>query len=101
MVEVSSFQRITRLTPHGAVLALIASQVGTVEPRQCALTQATGLTLAADVVVSEQPPGPIALRDGFAVTAAAIVDAGPYAPIPFASLPHRIVAGEPLPAGTD
>jgi molybdopterin biosynthesis enzyme len=101
MVEDSSIQRITRLTPRSAVLALIESQVGSVEPRQCVLAQATGFTLAADVVVSEQPPHPIALCDGFAVAAAAIVDAGPYAPIPFASLPHRIVAGEPLPAGTD
>ena len=47
------------------------------------------------------PPHPIALRDGFAVEAAAIADASPYAPLPFASPPRRIDAGEPLPAGTD
>ena len=63
--------------------------------------KALGATLAADVVVSERPPHSIALRDGFAVAAAAIADAGPYAPMPFASPPRRIDAGEPLPSGTD
>jgi len=60
-----------------------------------------GLTLAADVAVSEQPSRPIALRDGFAVAASAIDGAGPYAPLPFESPPRRVDAGEPLPAGTD
>ena len=46
-------------------------------------------------------PRPIALRDGFAVEAAAVADAGPYAPVLLASLPQRVEAGEPLPSGTD
>jgi molybdopterin molybdotransferase len=97
----SSIQRISRLTPLCAILALIEARVSATEPRQCAPAQGLGATLAADVVVSECPPRPIALRDGFAVAAAAIADAGPYAPMPFASLPRRVDAGEPLPSGTD
>jgi len=97
----SSIQRISRLTPLCAIVALIEARVGVTAPRQCAPAQGLGATLAADVVVSACPPRPIALRDGFAVAAAAIADAGPYAPMPFASPPRRVDAGEPLPSGTD
>jgi molybdopterin biosynthesis enzyme len=101
MVVESSIQRITRLTPLSAVLALVESRVSAVKPRQCAVAAALGRVLAEDVVASERPPRPIALRDGYAVAAAAIADAGPYAPVPFASVPQRVDAGEALPSGTD
>ena len=97
----SSNQRIARLTPLAAVLALVESRVAAVAPRKCALARGLGSTLAADVAASEHPPHPIALRDGYAVEAVAIADAGPYAPVPFALLPPRVDAGEPLPNGTD
>jgi molybdopterin molybdotransferase len=97
----SSIQRISRLTPLGAILALIQSRVGAVTPRKCALAEAHGCTLAADVVASERPPHPIALRDGYAVAAATIADAGPYAPVPLARKPQRLDVGEPLPSGAD
>jgi molybdopterin molybdotransferase len=101
MVHDSSIQRIARLTPLGAVLALVEAQVGAVTPRPCALGAALGATLAKDVVVSECPPQPIALRDGYAVEAAAIADASSYAPLAFASPPPRVDAGAALPVGTD
>ena len=44
---------------------------------------------------------PIALRDGFAVDAATVADAGPYAPVPLPLTTRRIDVGEPLPSGTD
>jgi molybdopterin molybdotransferase len=97
----SSIQRISRLTPLGAALALVEAQVGAVAPRSCALGAALGATLAKDVVVSECPPLPIALRDGYAVEAAAIADASSYAPLPFVSPPPRVDAGAALPPGTD
>ena len=99
--DTTSPQRIARLTPLSEVVALIDERVGAVEPRKLALAQAAELTLAADVAVSERPLHPIALRDGFAVSSAALADAGPFAPLPFASLPRRVDAGEPLPAETD
>jgi molybdopterin molybdotransferase len=97
----SSIQRITRLTPLSGILALIDSRVGAVTPRESAVATALGCTLAEDVVASPRPPLSIALRDGFAVEAGAIADAGPYSPLPFASKPQWIEVGESLPSGTD
>jgi len=97
----SSIQRIARLTPLGDVLALVERRVGAVSPRRCALAAALGRVLAEDVAVPQLPPRPIALRDGFAVEAAAIADAGAYAPVPLPIRSRRIDAGEPLPEGAD
>ena len=97
----SSTQRITRLTPLSAIVALIDSRVGAVKPQKSALGAARDFTLAEDVVSSEQPPRPIALRDGFPVDAATVADAGPYAPVPLPLTTRRIDVGEPLPSGTD
>jgi molybdopterin molybdotransferase len=97
----SRTQRITRLTPLSAILALIESRVGAVEPQKSAIHGARDFTLAEDVVASEQPPRPIALRDGFPVDAAAFADAGPYAPVPLPLTACRIDVGEPLPSDTD
>jgi molybdopterin molybdotransferase len=98
--ENDSIQRLSRLTPLGDILALIEARAGAVAPRDSELAPALG-TLAEDVVVPQLPPHPIALRDGFAVEAAALADAGPYAPAPLASMPLQVAAGEPLPGGTD
>jgi molybdopterin biosynthesis enzyme len=53
------------------------------------------------VRAGECPPRPIALRDGFAVAAAEIADAGPYAPLPLSLTARRLDSGDPLPSGTD
>ncbi|MGD0024538.1 MAG: hypothetical protein ABSC37_07910, partial [Xanthobacteraceae bacterium] len=100
MVVDSSIQRIARLTPLGAVLALV-ERVSPVQPERCRLAPALDRTLAEDAVASLLPRSAIALRDGFAVQACATADAGPYAPAPFASVPPRVDVGEPLPNGTD
>ena len=97
----SSIQRITRLTPLGAILALIEARVGAVKPQKSPIGAARDFTLAEDVVSSEQPPRPIALRDGFPVDAATVADAGPYAPVPLPLTVRRIDAGEALPSDTD
>jgi molybdopterin molybdotransferase len=97
----SSIQRITRLTPLSAILALIDSRVSAVKPQKSAIHVARDFTLAEDVVASDQPPRSIALRDGFPVDAAAFADAGPYAPVPLPLTARRIDAGEPLPSDTD
>jgi molybdopterin molybdotransferase len=97
----SSLQRIARLTPLGAILALIESRVAAVTPRRAALADAAGAVLAEDVYSPERPPRAIALRDGFAVATAEIADAGPYAPVPLSLIARRIDAGEALPDGTD
>ena len=97
----SSTQRITRLTPLSAILALIDSRVAAVKPQKTAIHGARDFTLAEDVVSSEQPPRPIALCDGFPVDAATVADAGPYAPVPLPLTVRRIDAGEALPSDAD
>jgi molybdopterin molybdotransferase len=101
MVENSSVQRITRLTPLAAVLALIESRVSAVSPQTSALLAARDSTLAMDVIGTAQPLHAIALRDGFAVAGAAVSDAGPYAPVPLPLTTRPIDVGDPLPDGTD
>src|SRR5262249_27663626 len=97
----SSFQRIVRLTPLSAILALIEEQVAAVAARRAALAEAVGAALATDVYAAERPVRAIALRDGFAVAAAGIADPRPYAPGPPSLTARRIDAGEALPSGTD
>jgi molybdopterin molybdotransferase len=94
-------QSIARLTPLSDVLALIESRVGPVTPRQCALSDGAGGILAEHIVVAERPARAIALRDGFALEAAKVVDATAYSPVPLASMPDRVDTGDPLPDGTD
>ena len=53
MVEDSSTQRITRLTPLATVLALVESRVGAVASQKLDLAQALGATLAEDVVARQ------------------------------------------------
>jgi molybdopterin biosynthesis enzyme len=96
----SSSQRISRLTPLEAVLACIG-RIEPVTPRASSLLSAQGRILAADVTASTLPPQPVALRDGFAVTASAVGDASSYAPIPLVPAPPRVDAGAPMPPGTD
>jgi molybdopterin molybdotransferase len=101
MTGESSIQRITRLTPLGDVLALIESRVAAVKPQQLALAAARDFTLAEGVTAPQCPPLPLAMRDGFAVDAAAFADASAYAPVPLPSTTRRIDVGEPLPSGAD
>ncbi|HEV2625552.1 MAG TPA: molybdopterin-binding protein [Xanthobacteraceae bacterium] len=97
----SSNQRIARLTPLGAVLALIECRIAAVPPKTIRAATAHRLTLAQDVAASPQPAQAIALRDGFAVDVGAIGDAGPYTPVPLTLSARRIDAGDPMPDGTD
>ena len=53
------------------------------------------------MVAAERPSQPIALRDGFAVPAAAVVDAGPYTPVALPLAACRIDVGQPLPRDVD
>lgn len=99
--QTSSPQRIARLTPLSAVIAMVERHIGAIPPRPCSLEHALGCALAEDAVAPLLPPAPIALRDGYAVEAAAIADASSYAPVPLAAVPQRVDVGEALPTGTD
>ncbi len=101
MTRDSSTQRIARLTPLGSILALIQARVAPVAPQRFRPIGVEGLRLAEDVVASEHPKQAIALRDGFAINADAVADAGPYTPVPLTLTARRIDTGDPLPNGTD
>jgi molybdopterin biosynthesis enzyme len=100
MVVDSSIQRISQLTPRGAVLASFARNVSEVRPQTVAVAAAINAVLAEDVIVSTSPLRPVALRDGFPVKADDVADATPYAPV---TLPDArpIELGEALPEGAD
>ncbi len=101
MTDDSSMQRIGRLAPLCAILALIEERVSAVKPQRIRTAALQGRTLAESVTAAQRPSYAIALRDGYAVEAAAVADAGPYAPLPFVSIPPWIDAGEPMPGGAD
>ncbi|HMK80024.1 MAG TPA: molybdopterin-binding protein [Xanthobacteraceae bacterium] len=95
-------QRISSLTPIGDVLARVAALARPVAPREMPLAEAEGRVLAQVVrITAAWPAAPIALIDGWAVRAAAIEDAGPYAPVPLSTAPARVDAGDALPSGAD
>lgn len=98
--EMRTNRRITRLTPLDAVLARIDARVAPVEPCEVALAAAPGRIVADDLVPPMRPAAALALRDGFAVSAALTQDASAYAPAPLpAAIP--IAVGRPLPPRTD
>ncbi|HZP78111.1 MAG TPA: molybdopterin-binding protein [Pseudolabrys sp.] len=96
-----SAQIISRLTPLADVLAAIDA-VAPVAPRELAPALAVGRVLASDVTLSaDAPAAPLALRDGFALSADATLDASAYAPVVLPALPPRVDVGDALPSGTD
>jgi len=94
-------QRLVRLTPLNVVLAVVESRIGPVNPQRLPLAETLGATLAEDVVPLALPPRAIALRDGFAVAAAAISDANAYGPVVLSSVPPRVDVGGLLPREAD
>jgi molybdopterin biosynthesis enzyme len=93
-------QRLSALTPIGRVLARAGALAQPVAAREAAVADAEGRVLAADATVrAPHPATPIALRDGWAVRADAVGDAGPYTPMPVT--PVWVDAGAALPAGAD
>jgi molybdopterin biosynthesis enzyme len=99
-------QSISGLTPLRDVLVRVAALARPVAPREIALADAEGRVLSADVrVATPWPPAPVALRDGWAVRADMVADAGPYAPMPLGLAltlgPTWVSAGEALPRDAD
>ena len=102
MVADSEIQRIARLTPLADVLANFDLSIGPVEPREEAVGNALGLTLAASAVIGERhPEQALALRDGYAVRAETTLDASSYAPAILVPPPPRVEAGDVMPDGAD
>ena len=90
---------ITRLTPFADALKAVDAIARAVAPREVASGDATGCVLAEDVRAQPCPARPIALQDGFAVTADEVADAGPYTPIALRKTPPRVETGDELSEG--
>jgi molybdopterin biosynthesis enzyme len=94
-------QRIARLTPLREIFLQLDALAKPVAAREVDLASAVGRVLAADVrSPAPWPPKPVALRDGWAVRAELVADAGPYAPVSL-SEPAWVETGAFMPADTD
>jgi molybdopterin molybdotransferase len=97
-----TLQRILRLTPLPEFLIRLDATAGPVPAKNIEPAAAVGATLAADVLASADCPAvPTASRDGWAVAADLVADAGPYAPVPLSPAPKWVENGERMPSGTD
>jgi len=95
-------QRIGDLTPWREALAVIASLTRPSPARRVAPVDAIGAVAADDVYApAPLPAAPQAIRDGWAVRAELVADAGPYAPTPLVPAPRWVDAGEEIPEGCD
>lgn len=94
-------QRISRLAPLSEVLARLDA-LTPVAPKPAQPIAAAGMTLASDIAAdSPRPKVAVALRDGWAVAADLVADAGPYAPVPLVPPPVWVECGEAMPDGAD
>jgi len=94
--------RISRLAPLSELLARLEAVAAPVGPREMDPAAAVGATFAADVApAAPWPPVAMAIRDGWAVAAELVSDAGPYAPAILSPAPAWVETGEPMPRGTD
>src|SRR5437762_3769600 len=95
-------QRLPQLASLPEARACADALVHPVAPREVELAAAAGRVLAADVAVGA--PVPVvatALRDGWALRADLLVDAGSYAPQPLVPAPPFVDIGAPLPRSAD
>lgn len=90
------------LLPLRDALPLLCGDVAPVAPCRLALAAAQGRISAEAVAAPRGLPDRLsALRDGFAVEAASVGGASPYAPVTLVPPPPWIEAGDSLPPGTD
>ncbi|MGH1575221.1 molybdopterin-binding protein [Methylobacterium sp. P31] len=90
------------LLPFRDALALLCGDVAPVTPCRLTLSAAQGRISAEAIAALRAVPDRFsALRDGFAVEAASVGGASPYAPVPLVAAPPWVEAGESLPTGTD
>jgi molybdopterin biosynthesis enzyme len=92
-------QAIARLTPLAEALALIEAQVKPVAPARG--QPAAGRALAEDVTAPRWPEAPVAIADGWAISADDTLGAGGTSPAALPRAPVRIDSGQPMPPGTD
>ncbi|KQT56916.1 molybdopterin-binding protein [Methylobacterium sp. Leaf456] len=90
------------LMPFDAARGLLLGLARPVAARSVPLAEASGAVAAEPVLAPrDRPAAATALRDGYAVAAALLGGASPYAPVRLPGEPVWVEAGDGLPAGTD
>jgi molybdopterin biosynthesis enzyme len=101
-LPVNAGQRIGRLAPLDEVFAAIDEGVRPVRSRMLSAAEALGCVLAVEVIAPHARPAvAVADRDGWAVCAELVADAGAYAPVLLARAPAWVESGAYLPEGCD
>jgi molybdopterin molybdotransferase len=89
------------LTPLNAALAALLQHLEPVAPIALPLGEALGCVAADILPLKPHPSRDIAAMDGWALRARDLVGASSYSPLPLATLPVWVEAGEPMPDGCD
>ena len=93
---------LTTLTPLADMLACLLARGGAVAPTRLPVGEAVGCVAAETLRAGRPLPAEAqALRRGLAVAASDVVGASPYTPVPLASAPVAVRAGDALPPGCD
>lgn len=91
-----------RLTPVEEAATALYSLAEPVAPESLSLTEAIGHVLAQSILAPQPvPPTPVALRDGWAVSALDTVGTSPLTPLWLAASPARVRVSDAMPANTD
>ncbi|MBR0711604.1 molybdopterin-binding protein [Bradyrhizobium liaoningense] len=89
------------LTPLDTALAALLRGVDPVAPIALPLSEALGCVAAGAPPMAAYPPHDIAAADGWALCANDLVGASAYAPLPLATAPVWVDAGDAMPEGCD
>jgi molybdopterin molybdotransferase len=89
------------LTPLDVTLAALLRGLEPVAPVALPLAEALGCVAADLRPLKAHPPRDIAASDGWALRAGDLVGASSYSPLPLATSPVWVEAGDPMPVGCD
>jgi molybdopterin molybdotransferase len=97
-----STQRLSAsLTPLDVALAALLHELTPVTPIELPLAEALGCIAAEMPPLKAHPPHDIAAIDGWALRARDLVGASSYSPLPLATSPVWVEAGDAMPEGCD
>jgi molybdopterin molybdotransferase len=91
----------TSLTPLDVALGRLLRGVEPVTSRELALAEALRCIAAEMPALGAQPPNDVAASDGFALCTRDLVGASSYTPLPLASSPLWVEAGDKIPGNCD
>jgi molybdopterin biosynthesis enzyme len=89
------------LTPLDVALAALLRELAPVAPTKLPLSEALGCIAADMPPLKPHPPRDIAATDGWALRARDLVGASSYSPLPLATSPVWVEAGDPMPEACD